>query len=81
MQMKINLFAALRDGAGAGEIAIPWKQGITGRDILEDLKTRFNSLTSLLEHSFMAVNGSYAELDCNLMPEDEIAILPPVSGG
>ena len=81
MEVKVNLFAALRDGAGVGKIRLPWKQGITCRDILGELKKRFLSMTSLLEHSYVAVNGSYAESDRSLMPEDEIAVLPPVSGG
>ena len=81
MEMKINLFAALRDGAGTGEIHLPWEQGITCRDILKKLKERFHPMTSLIEHSFVAVNGSYAEPETAIMPEDEIAVLPPVSGG
>ena len=81
MQVKVNLFAALKDGVGVGEVHLTWKQGMTCRDILEQLKKRFCSLTSLLEHSFVAVNGSYAELGMGLMPEDDIAVLPPVSGG
>ena len=81
MEMKINLFAALRDGVGTEKIQLPWKQGITCRDILRELGSRFNSMASLLEHSFVAVNGSYAGPEMSLMPEDEIAILPPVSGG
>ena len=81
MEVKVNLFAALRDGAGAGEVHLSWKQGITCRDILAELKKRFASLASLLEHSFVAVNGSYAESEMTLMPEDEIAVMPPVSGG
>ena len=81
MEVKVNLFAALKDGAGAGEVHLPWNQGITCRDILEQLKKRFGSLTSLLEHSFVAVNGSYAKSEMLLMPEDEIAVMPPVSGG
>ena len=67
--------------AGAGEVCLPWKQGTRCRDILEELKKRFGSLAPLLEHSFVAVNGSYAESGTALMPEDEIAVIPPVSGG
>ena len=81
MEMRVNLFAALRDGAGTGEIHLPWKQGMTCRDILEELKKRFHSMAFLLESSFVAVNGSYAESEMPLMPEDEIAVMPPVSGG
>ena len=81
MEIKINLFAALKDAAGKAEVRLPWKQGMTCRDILEELKKDFYSTASLLEHSFVAVNGNYAELGMNLMPEDEIAVMPPVSGG
>ena len=81
MEIKVNFFAALREGAGVGEVHLSWKQGITCLDILEELKKRFGPLTSLLEHSFVAVNGSYAESEMTLMPEDEIAVMPPVSGG
>ena len=81
MEMKVIFLAALRDGSGVGEIRLPWKQGITCRQILEELKERFESVSSLLERSLVAVNGNYAGPDWDLMPEDEIAILPPVSGG
>ena len=81
MEMKVKLFAALRDGAGADQIQIEWKQGITCRDVLTEIKNRFAFMAALFEKSFIAVNGGYADFSRNLMPEDEIAILPPVSGG
>ncbi len=81
MQMKVNLFAALKEHAGSGEIFLPWKRGMTYVELLEDLKKTFHSMESLLVRSFVAVNGACAEPDQLLMPEDEVAVLPPVSGG
>lgn len=81
MELKVNLFAALRDGAGAGEVCLSWKPGMTCSDVLAELRKKFQSMTHLLEHSFVAVNGIYAESKGNLMPEDEVAVLPPMSGG
>ena len=81
MEIKVNLFAALKEGAGKSEIRLPWQKGINCRDILEELKKRFDTLSGLLEHSLVAVNGNYAEPGMMLMPEDEVAVLPPVSGG
>ncbi len=81
MEMKIKLFTALRDVAGKNEVVLPWKQGMTYLDILEELKKDFHGAASLLECSLVAVNGSYAKRDRILMPEDEVAVLPPVSGG
>ena len=81
MQMKINLFAGLRDAAGKNQIQLMWKQGMTCRDVLNSLKENLPPAAALVEHSFVAVNGSYADSDRYLMPEDEVAVLPPVSGG
>ena len=81
MEIKINLFAALRDAAGMPEVKVAWKPGMTCNDVLELLKNNFQSMTPLLEHSLVAVNGSYAGFAKCLGPEDEIALLPPVSGG
>lgn len=81
MQLKVYLFAALRDAAGSEEVSLPWKQGMTYLDILEELKINFQPMASLLECSFVAVNGRYAEPEQILIPEDEVVVLPPVSGG
>ena len=81
MEVKVKLFTALREGAGQEEVSFRWKQGMTHRDILDELKKMFQPLSPLLECSFVAVNGCYAEPGLVLMPEDEVAVLPPVSGG
>lgn len=81
MEMKIKLFTSLREVAGKSEVSLPWKQGMTYPDILEELKRNFHGAASLLGCSLVAVNGVYASPDKILMPEDEIAVLPPVSGG
>ncbi len=81
VQIKVRLFTALRDAAGKEEVSLPWKRGMTYPDILGELKKKFRPMVSLLECSFVAVNGGYAEPDQVLAPEDEVAVLPPVSGG
>ncbi len=81
MELKVNLFAALKDAAGKPEVRLAWKQGMTCADVLIELQARFHAMTVLLEHSYVAVNGSYAAPGGCLMPEDEVAVLPPVSGG
>ena len=80
MELTVTLFAALKDAAGKNQIRILWKPGMTCRDILEELKSS-QLPAGLVEHSFIAINGSYAEQDSSLSPEDEVAVLPPVSGG
>ena len=81
MEMKVKLFTVLRDAAGNDEVTLPWRKGMTYLDLLVDLKKKFRALTPLLDSYFVAVNGRFAERGTALMPEDEIAVLPPVSGG
>ncbi len=81
MEIKISLFAALRDASGETEVRLPWRQGMTPLDIVEQLQKRFRPAASLFAVSFVAINGQYAEQTAVLEPEDEVAVLPPVSGG
>ena len=81
MEMKIKLCAALRDAAGTGEVFLPWTQGMTCGDVVRELGKKFQRMSDLLEHSFVAVNRAYAESRRSLMPEAEVAVFPPMSGG
>lgn len=81
MEMRVKLFTVLRDAAGKEEIVMPWRQGMTSPDLIKDLKKNFESMAPLLDASMVAINGRFAERGTVLMPEDEVAVLPPVSGG
>lgn len=81
MEIRVRLFAALKEKAGIGEKRVSWAQGLKCGDILNFLKQEFEELGSLLEYSLIAINGSFASRETLLSPNDELAILPPVSGG
>ncbi len=81
MIIKVSFFAALRDAAGKTEVSLSWRQGMTSLNLVEQLKQKFHEASSLLESSLVAVNGQYAEPGTVLNPEDEVAVLPPMSGG
>jgi molybdopterin converting factor small subunit len=81
MQIKIKLFAILKDMLGREELLLDFAEGDSCKDILSRLQTRCADLAPVLRHSMIAVNGCYANLGTVLSAEDEIAILPPVSGG
>ncbi len=81
MEMRVKLFTVLRDAAGKEEVILPWRQGMTYLDLIVELKKKFRGMSPLLDSSFVAVNGRFAERGTALMPEDEVAVLPPVSGG
>jgi molybdopterin synthase catalytic subunit len=76
MEVRVRLFAALRERAGAGEVALDLPQGACVRDALDQLRTLTGGVPVV-----MAVNQEYADEDEALSAGDELALIPPVSGG
>jgi molybdopterin synthase catalytic subunit len=70
------LFAALRERAGAPEIRLELPEGASVGDALE----RVGALTEGVP-VVMAVNQEYADRSLVLAADDELALIPPVSGG
>jgi molybdopterin synthase sulfur carrier subunit len=80
MDIKILLFGVTRDIVGNSILDIQISDGQNVGEMMEELKSRFpefNNLNSLL----VAVNSEYADEDKILTQSDEIALIPPVSGG
>jgi len=76
MEVKVRLFAMLRERAGAGEVSLELADGASVRDALDRLGDLADGLPLV-----MAVNREYAPEDQVLAPGDELALIPPVSGG
>jgi MoaE-MoaD fusion protein len=76
VQVRIRLFAALRERAGAGEIELELPEGARVSDALAELAPLTDGVPVV-----MAVNREYAEAEAVLSSGDEIALIPPVSGG
>jgi MoaE-MoaD fusion protein len=78
MEVTIRLFAMLRERAGAGELRLELPEGARVRDALAAPQ-----VAALAEGLplVMAVNREYAAEDVPLSPGDELALVPPVSGG
>ncbi len=76
MQVRVRLFAGLRERAGADEVELDLPEGALVRDAL----ARVRALTAEVP-VVMAVNREYAGEDQTLSAGDEIALIPPVSGG
>lgn len=76
MQVRVRLFAALRERAGADEVALELPDGA----LVSDALARMAPLTADVP-IVMAVNHEYAAADQALSAGDEIALIPPVSGG
>src|SRR5947209_2150486 len=76
MEVTVRLFAMLRERAGASAVTLDLADGARVSDALAAL----NGLTEGLP-LVMAVNREYADGDAVLSPGDELALIPPVSGG
>jgi molybdopterin synthase catalytic subunit/molybdopterin converting factor small subunit len=74
--VTIRLFAGLRDRAGAGELSLELPDGARVADALAQLTTLTEGVSVV-----MAVNREYAEEGRTLAAGDELALIPPVSGG
>jgi molybdopterin synthase catalytic subunit len=82
MFVSVRLFAMLRERAGRDEVELELPDGATVRDALDAVAAR-HGLADLLERMpvVMAVNREYASGDTTLAESDELALIPPVSGG
>jgi len=82
MTVTVRLFAVLRERAGAETVALELADDATVADALSALAQR-PGLDELLERMpvRMAVNRDYAEAKTRLQSGDELALVPPVSGG
>ncbi len=82
VNVRVRLFAILREQAGSDSLQIELDEGATVADALARLGTD-PSLGDLLARLpvQMAVNRDYAGPDTPLRAEDELALIPPISGG
>src|SRR5580658_5807551 len=82
MDVRIRLFAQLRERAGAEFIDAALPDGATVADALAELASRppLDELIARLPVR-MAVNREIVDDETPLHAEDELALLPPVSGG
>jgi MoaE-MoaD fusion protein len=76
MYVRIQLFAGLRQRAGRDELELELPDGASVAHALEQLEWLTGGTPVV-----MAVNREYAETHAQLHPGDELALIPPVSGG
>jgi molybdopterin converting factor subunit 1 len=81
MRVTIRLFARLRDIAGASELARDLTPGATIGDLWRQLAGEFPELAQYERSISSAVNADYAKMNQVVGEGDEVAFLPPVSGG
>lgn len=81
MRVQVLLFGSLKDLSGESTIEVELPDGASVRDLLEACEQRFPAMKKLLPSVAVAVNQQYSGSSGRLKAEDEIALLPPVSGG
>ena len=81
MRVTVRLFARLGDVAGASELAREIAAGATIGSVWQELTRDYPGLAPYERSISSAVNLDYARMDRAVSDGDEIAFLPPVSGG
>ena len=81
LSINVRLFALYRERLKLSELTLMVPEGSTVRDLVSQLAQEHPNIGPLLEHTAIAVNEVYAENTQILAESDELALLPPVSGG
>jgi molybdopterin converting factor subunit 1 len=81
VRVTVKLFARLRDIAGTPELTRELAADATVGGVWKQLAAEFPDLAQYERSISTAVNADYARMDAIVRDGDEIAFLPPVSGG
>ena len=81
MRVRVRLFATQREIAGTREVGLDLGDDATVADAWDALVARFPALAPGRDFVRFARNGAYADEATGLADGDEVAMIPPVSGG
>ncbi len=81
MKLRVRLFASYREAVGSPVVEVPLDEGQGGRGLWAALVARYPALASLPAPAGYAVNDEYVPDPRPFRESDEIALIPPVSGG
>lgn len=81
MQVRVLLFAALAERIGQREITVSLPEPATVEMLREEVARSYPEVAELLHSCFVSINHEFAPPTAAVVAGDEIAILPPVSGG
>ena len=78
--MQVRLFASYREAAGVGQLDLDLPAGATAKDAITEIARR-HPLIAKGRSVVIAKNREYVTPDEPLSDGDELALIPPVSGG
>jgi molybdopterin converting factor subunit 1 len=81
VQITVRFFAILKDRAGVGEAVLELPSNAAVHLALEAVVGKYPSIAQDLKRCAFAVNREYASTEKVLNDGDELALIPPVSGG
>lgn len=81
MLVTLRLFARLREITGKSELHLELPDGSDARALWNDLAREYPALSPYGASISCAINEEYAKFTTRLKEGDEVAFLPPVSGG
>jgi molybdopterin converting factor subunit 1 len=81
MKIRVKLFAALQHVVGHEELEVELVSGKTAGELLDLLVAEHPKLARYLDVIQVAVNQEFVGRDEPIAADDEVALLPPVSGG
>ena len=81
MNIKVLIFAHLRELVGSGSLDVELEDGATGSDLLQKLEDSYPQIGSHRKYLKLSMNGEYIDSDTAIQQNAEVAIFPPVSGG
>ncbi len=81
MKARVRLFAILREKVGASEVTLELPEHSTVADLMKEMAYQYPALLEGVAHTMVAVNTDYVQPSQLLHDGDEVALIPPVSGG
>lgn len=81
MKIKVKLFAALHELLGQRELTLKLSEGATIGDLRDRLVEEHPIMRTFLPTLVWAVNEEYVLSEHRLREGDEVALIPPISGG
>jgi molybdopterin converting factor subunit 1 len=79
--VTVKFFGWAKDAAGCNERAFTFPHAINTAELWNEIGKEYPSLAGYKEKFALAVNYEYATVESVIHDGDEVAIIPPVSGG
>lgn len=81
MRVSVRLFAGLRDAVGSRLVTVEVSEGASVAQLKLRLGEEYPAVRAMLDTAACAIDDEYVRSDELVREHDEVALIPPVSGG